>query len=120
MEFDKIYTKVNKRGGIKTTTTYIHYKGTIITLDDKNIHIENSYRIYKLNDIEDILFYLYTNYKCKVLDNRTVKNLTKEWIGHNNLYKLGLFKSHTSDVDLDYPQKTLHRIIWFLLSIIRL
>lgn len=120
MEFDRIYSKVNKRGGIVSTTYTFIYKDTIITLTENNIHIECSYRIDKKKDIKDILEYLYDNYKdkCKVLQNRDIKSLTNEWIAHNNLYKLHLWRNHTISVDLDYPQESYISLIYRILSII--
>ena len=40
-----------------------------------------------------------------VLQNRTTMAMIREWCAHNLLYKLGILRSHTVDVDLDWPQK---------------
>lgn len=119
MEFDKIYTKVNKRGGIKSTDYYLLYRGCMITVTDNNIHIECSYRVGSKKDIIDILEYIVTNYPYnKVVENRSLKSMYNEWVAHNNLYKLGLWKSHTISVDLNYPQEWYINMIYKLLSII--
>lgn len=47
-----------------------------------------------------------TGYKNK----RTIKSWLKEWKTHNRLYKLGLYKTHTVDCDLEENEK-LHRLI---------
>ena len=117
MEFDKIYTKVNKRGGIKSTDYYLLYRGCMITVTDDNIHIECSYRVGSKKDIIDILKYIIKNYPTnKVVENRSLKSMYNEWIAHNNLYKLGLWRSHTISVDLNYPQEWYIKVIYWLLS----
>ena len=40
-----------------------------------------------------------------VLDNRSNASLKREWVTHNFLYSIGMFRSHTKDVNLNYPQK---------------
>lgn len=47
------------------------------------------------------LFKMKVNYKSK----RTMKSWIKEWKAHNRLFKLGLFKSHTKDCDLEENEK---------------
>lgn len=119
MEFDKIYTKVNRRGSIKSTDYYLLYRGCMITVTDDNIHIECSYRVGSKKDMIDILEYIVINYPTnKVVKNRSLKSMCNEWIVHNNFYKLGLWKSHTISVDLNYPQEWYIKIIYKLLSII--
>ena len=71
-----------------------------------SIHIEDSYLISKnefdseLKKIED----LYAG-EIDVFKYRTYKSLEKEWAVHNLCYNLHLFRTHTKDVDLNYPQK---------------
>ena len=73
-----------------------------------SIHIEDSYLISKnefgneLKKIEDS----YTG-ETSVFKYRTYESLEKEWAVHNLCYNLHLFRSHTKDVDLNYPQ------IWY-------
>lgn len=117
MEFDKIYTKVNKRGGIKSIDYYLFYRGCMIIVTDYNIHIECSYRVGSKKDMIDILEYIVTNYPTnKVVKNRSLKSMCNEWIVHNNFYKLGLWKSHTISVDINYPQEWYIKVIYWLLS----
>ena len=78
------------------------------TVSKNNIHIVDSYLISKnefdneLKKIED----LYVG-KTDVFKYRTYKSLKKEWAVHNLCYNLHLFRLHTKDVDLNYPQ------IWY-------
>jgi hypothetical protein len=118
MEFDKIIVKKVNRGGIRCVSYILQKDGCTIIVTDYNIHIEDSYKISKRKDIIDIMDWIYDNYDNKVIQNRTKSSCINEWIAHNNLYKLGLFKSHTVSVDIDYPQKWYMPIIYKLLSLI--
>ena len=48
--------------------------------------------------------------------NRTFKSCLNEWIAHNRLYNLGLFKNHTSDCDLTMNESLFRRVFYWLLS----
>ena len=48
---------------------------------------------------------------------RTEKSYCNEIKAHNRLYKLGLFKSHTKDTDLEEPISKFMEIIFTILSI---
>lgn len=76
--------------------------------NSQNIHIVDSYLIFDEDMMKAclVLFKKLTNYKSK----RTIKSWIKEWKAHNRLYRLGLFKSHTKDCDLEENEK-LHRLI---------
>ena len=86
----------------------INIKGVKIQYNNKNVRILNSYKITDVKYMETILeeFKKKTNFKSK----RSLKSWIKEWKSHNRLYKLGLFKKHTIDCDLEENEK-IHRII---------
>lgn len=73
------------------------------TITDNNIHIVDSYRICK----DDIVNFLCILKRIKgpnmVFNNRPISSLANEWYVHNLLYSMHLFRSHTKDVDLNYP-----------------
>ena len=71
------------------------------------IHIENSYRIPK-KDFGIVLLRKKVEFPDSGVWKRSQFSLFKEWATHNGLYALGLWRSHTKDVDLEYPQK------WYL------
>ena len=79
------------------------------TISKNNIHIVDSYLISKnefdseLKKIEDLSIG-----ETDVFKYRTYKSLKKEWDVHNLCYNLHLFRTHTKDVDLNYPQ------IWYM------
>lgn len=82
--------------------------GVNIEYDAGNIRILDSYKVHSAAYMQMILnmFMIKTGFKSK----RTMKSWLKEWKTHNRLYRLGLFKSHTKDCDLEENEKA-HRLI---------
>ena len=77
----------------------------MITVTPNNIHIENSWEVSKkdfrttLDEIEN------EHPECLVFQHRCKASMEHEWATHNALYLLGLWKSHTKDVDINWPIK---------------
>jgi hypothetical protein len=69
---------------------------------------------HELTTKAEILAYL--NTLPLELVNRSKKSCLNEWIAHNRLYKLGLFKTHTVDCDLSKDEKLRRRICYWFLS----
>lgn len=87
-----------------------------IIYEDFNTHIEDS---YKVKDIEEIVgLIIHERYKKFLPITREFESYVREWKAHNRLYKLGLFRSHTKDCDLEEPIKWYHEIIYFILGVI--
>ena len=65
------------------------------------IRIEDSYNI-KTQDITSFLSDLMSQVAIdgRLSYERSFESWETEWIAHNRLYKLGLFRKHTKDVDL--------------------
>ena len=81
------------------------------------ITIINSYTMNNKERMKEYLGCLKVMYpKCEVF-KRSDKSLIREWRAHNLLYKLGLYRSHTKDVDLEYPIERKYEIIWNILGI---
>lgn len=81
-----------------------------------NIKIKQSYIITNTKRMEEILMTILertTIYESE----RTLKSLLKEWKSHNRLYKMHLFRKHTSDCDLESNQKLFYKIAYFILGI---
>lgn len=80
--------------------------------------MEDSYEIRSKFLMRDILYDFRVDYAdtCNVLKYRSDDSMINEWVAHNNLYILHLFRNHTKDVDLNYPQKWYEQPIWWLLS----
>ncbi len=90
------------------TMKRIKVLGINIEYDAGNIRILDSYKVHSAAYMQMILnmFMIKTGFRSK----RTIKSWIKEWKAHNRLYRLGLFKSHTKDCDLEENEKT-HRLI---------
>lgn len=82
--------------------------GVEIQYNSKNVRIMDSYQVRNVKDMIIVLrlFKIKTDYRSK----RSLKSWIKEWKSHNRLYRLGLFRSHTKDCDLEENEK-LHRLI---------
>jgi hypothetical protein len=90
------------------------------TVNDHNIHIENSYTISKyefntiLNEIKS------TSPNNSVIKNRCIISLINEWAVHNLLYHFNIYKTRSASVDLDYPQKWYYTLMYNLIGPIAL
>lgn len=49
---------------------------------------------------------------------RTMKSLRREWAAHNLAYALGIRRSKTKDVDLEYPQKFFAKIFYAIAGLL--
>lgn len=76
------------------------------------IHIGDSYKIKK----KDFGAHLEEFKETDVYKNRSLCSLKLEWASHNFLYNLGLWRSHTKDVDLEWPQKWYWSAIYYILG----
>lgn len=89
------------------------------TINETNLHIENSYAYWKsemLPTLHKICFAHPTSHVWR----RSDESLIAEWTVHNALYRLHVMRSHTADVDLNFPQRFdwLYRILASLASLI--
>ena len=73
-----------------------------VVVSDNNIRIENGYLV-KGRAFGFVLNRIRTDEPNEVTSNRSNYSLSCEWAVHNALYRLGLFRSRTKDVDLNYP-----------------
>lgn len=74
-----------------------------IIVDTNNVHIDGSARIPRreFGPVLDEIAALYP--ECQVLQKRSRYSLKCEWAVHNFLYNLGILRSRTGAVDLDFP-----------------
>lgn len=77
----------------------------------KNIKITDSFLV---KDKERMKFYLKQLPINKI--HRSMNSCINEWIAHNRLYKLGLFKKSTCDCDLTKNESLFRRICYWILS----
>ena len=93
----------------------IEIEGLKIKYNKDVITIYDSYRIKEESRMLRILltFKIKTNYQSK----RNIFNWIQEWKSHNRLYRLGLFKSHTKDCDLEENERWYRLIAYKILGI---
>lgn len=91
----------------------------IIKVYKDNIHIEDSYKANTRKDMQIILNDIRANHSLEESDvlKRTDESLITEWHVHNVLYNLHLFRKHTKDVDLNYPQSKIMEIAYSIIGI---
>lgn len=93
-------------------------KGLKVRVSHKNIKIINSYQITNKEKMREILLKALEKateegYKT----DRTLKALVKEWVSHNRLYQLHLFRGHTRDADFEANESRFRRFVYFFLGI---
>lgn len=67
-----------------------------------NLHIEDSYKLKK-KEIKSALEEIKSINSDSLIWERSMFSLVMETVAHKVLYKLGLWKNRTKDVDLDNP-----------------
>ena len=90
----------------------IEIHGLKIIYNNENIKIVDSYKINTEYLMKYILLHFIkeTNYKSK----RSIESWIREWKFHNTLYRLGLFKSHTRDCDLEENESKIRLLIYWI------
>ena len=80
---------------------------------DEYIRIDNSYNV-KNKEIMSFLSDLMSQFARdgRLTHKRTFESWETEWVAHNRLYKLGLFRNHTKDVDL-YEDESKIRLFFY-------
>lgn len=93
----------------------IKIEDVTIQYDSANVRIIDSYLVTDKKKMVLILrlFLNITGYKSQ----RSLKSWLKEWKSHNRLYRLGLFKSHTVDCDLEENEKWWRLLAYQILGV---
>lgn len=81
-----------------------------------NIHIQDSYKVTKENDMMRLLTKIKVSYfdSSYFFYNMSYNTLLNEWKAHNLLYDLHLFRSHTKDADLNKNSWYIRVAYWIL------
>ena len=81
-------------------------------LTKNNLHVEDSY-CFEKRIIRQFIFGLRwnTGHNSDVW-KRSDFSLRTEWYCHNFLYRIGICRSRTKDVDLNYPQKWWEKVVY--------
>ena len=96
--------------------------GLEITLSTNNIHIENSYNVELPIVMDEILTLLRKEIDDASitmdtpLNHRSNNSMIREWIAHNNLYKIGYKPERIGSIDLNFPQAWYIKLGYWLLS----
>ena len=78
----------------------------VSSVTDTCITVFDSWKVSK-KTFDPYLNDLRSWYDVTIFKERSNWSLTNEWACHNLLYDLHLFRSHTKDVDMQYP------LIWW-------
>lgn len=90
-------------------------KGLKIIFTEDCMTIKDSYQIKNVEKIRNILMEALK--KTTIYNtSRSIKSLTREWIGHNFLYRIHLFRKHTKDSDFEKKIFKGTSFCYFLLS----
>ena len=106
----KAEKSMRKQLNLMITRIVVYFDGESHVIDysasSNNIHIKDSYKYHKRKQIDTILDAIFRiEDDSPVFANRERWSLASEWRVHTRLYKLGLWKSRTKDVDLNWPIK---------------
>lgn len=85
-----------------------------ITMND--LHIEDSYLVKSEGEMNYYLDLYEHEMPESEVWKRSYGNLRREWITHNFLYYLHLFRSRTKDVDLNYPQSFIEKVVYTIIG----
>ena len=88
-------------------------------ISDNSLQICDSYS-YSKDDMISSLSLIKDRYPNSGIWQRSMSSLRAEWIVHNACYRLHILRSHTADVDLNYPNRVawLYRLLAPLASLI--
>lgn len=89
----------------------------VCTITNDNINIKDSYQITSKDLMIDTLTKIKYVYPSCETFNRKESDLIHEWRAHNRLYRLGLFRSHTKDVDLNANVSCFMQLIYNIIGI---
>ena len=98
--------------------TILKYKDIllIITYNESNIHIEDSYRINQKHLMRRILVDIVDKAaKNDMFYKRSIESWINEWVAHNWLYKHSIKQDRTRSVDLNEDEKCWKRLGYFLI-----
>ena len=82
-----------------------------------NIQLKSSFEVSK-EDFERELLAIRAQHPDSLVWNRSLRSLKREWAAHNALHALGIFKTNTADVDLNWPQNWLTRLGYYVVGVV--
>lgn len=85
------------------------------TISSNNLHVKSSFEIPK-KDFERELMAVRAEHPESQVWNRSIRSLVREWATHNAFYALGIFRSRTAHMDLNWPQGWLFRLGYVIIG----
>lgn len=85
-----------------------------ITVSANNIHLESSFQVPK-EEFERELEALRERFPSLVW-NRSIDSLKREWAAHNAFHAMGIFRTRTAHMDLNWPQPWYVRLGYAILG----
>lgn len=82
------------------------------TITSRNLQIRKSY-LCRVADMMPTLQRIRQQCPDSDVWRRSIRSLRAEWIVHNVCYRLHILRSHTADVDLNYP----NRVAWLYICL---
>ena len=85
-----------------------------IDYTENNTHVYDSYQYtdYNLN----VMTIIRERHLQSLPVTRSFESYVREWKGHNKLYYLHLFRSHTASVDLNENNSIIEELIWLIIG----
>ena len=95
-----------------------YYNSLRVDCTEDNTHIESSYKVKKISAMRALLESHRGSpvYSWLALTKRSVSSMIMEWRAYNLLHALGIARSRTESVDLDYPQAWYYKVGYFVLG----
>ena len=87
------------------------------TVSPNNIHLESSFQVPK-EDFERELLAIRAAHPDSLVWNRSIDSLKREWATHNAFHALGIYKSRTAHMDLNWPQRWIFRLGYAIIGTI--
>ena len=85
-----------------------------IEYSEDNTHVVDSYKVENIN--LSVGYIIRERYLRHLKVTRSFESYVREWRGHNRLYNLHLFRSHTKDVDLDENMSMFWEVVWLIIG----
>ena len=85
-----------------------------IEYSEDNTHVVDSYKIDNIN--LSVGYIIRERHLRHLKVTRAFESYVREWRGHNRLYNLHLFRSHTKDVDLDENMSMFWEVVWLIIG----
>jgi hypothetical protein len=87
------------------------------SVSENNIHVDSSFRVRK-DDFESELKAMREQHPESQVWNRSIESLKREWATHNAFHAMGIFRSRTAHMDLNWPQPWYIRLGYAVIGIV--